>query len=124
MPVILDTNIIIDCLKKDERTINQIEQIAKFDTLVISHVTITEIYAGVRPNEIKAVENYLNIFLRIPIQEKISKKAGQIINDLRQRGITINYQDSVIAACAIIDQVPLLTKNKKDFHNIAELMLY
>ncbi len=123
MPTLLDTNIIIDCLRQKKETIKTIEQLIQYDHLVISQVTVTEIYAGIRQSELKAVSQYLDIFLRTPIDECVSQKAGHILNQSRKQGITMNYQDSVIAASAIIQNIPLLTNNKKDFQHIPNLML-
>jgi tRNA(fMet)-specific endonuclease VapC len=57
--------------------------------------------------------------LSIPVCEKY----GKLINELRARGSPIGDLDALIASTAIVHKQILLTRNKKHFDRITELVV-
>ena len=125
--VILDTNIIIDHLRRDQADksyfVSISEKISK-DELAISIITIQELYRGssTRSNEEKekllTVLSSLKIF---PYEYEIAQLAGELARD---SSILLEFPDAAIAATAIFHDAKLFTLNKKDFVRISKLELY
>ncbi len=126
MRILIDTNILIDYLrienKKDSAFYKLFLNEGKIP--VISHVSITELYAGkssLNKKAEKLIEDLVEIVEAIYPDKTISKKTGEI---LRQTGGKISFQDAQIAACAIINGLPIFTKNKKDFAKIQGIRFF
>lgn len=123
--VILDTNIIIDHIRRKvtHSLFEQICQKYSIHEIAISIITIQELYAGesTRKDEIErallAITNPLKIF---PYTYEVAKLAGEIVRDLSR---PIELADAAIASTAIINGCQLATLNKKDFQGIKDLEL-
>lgn len=124
--VILDTNIIIDHLRRSRKRESHLVKIAKQkskETLVISMISIQELYEGQSTRSEKKEEYLLATVapLKIlPYTYEVSRLAGEIARDLDH---TIELADAAIAATAICNGAQLLTLNKKDFRGIEGLEL-
>ena len=114
MRFLLDTNFIIGFLREDKNYISKFEEI-KSNNLYISPLTVTEIYAGCRENEIKETENLLQKVLTIPLSKLVSREAGKMIYYYSKRGKKIYIADAIIGATAKIHHLVLITQNVKDF---------
>ena len=74
--VILDTNILIEILKNNKKTIQEVE---KFDIHYISEVTKMELFYGaLNKAELKKLNKFIELFEIIPIDEKISNTASDL----------------------------------------------
>ena len=124
--VILDTNIIIDHLRKRDGDSLLIQIADKFpsDSLCISVLTIQELYAGkstLNPDKEKLLLMTISPLKVLPYNFEIAKMAGKIDRDTDKiRGFT----DTAIAATAIHNNIELATLNKKDFQDIPDLQLF
>ena len=114
MKFLLDTNFIIGLLREDKNYISKFEEI-KNNNLYISPLTVTEIYAGCRENEVKETENLLQKVLTIPLSKLVSREAGKMIYHYFNRGKKIYIADAIIGATAKIHHLVLITQNVKDF---------
>jgi len=118
--VIIDTNIIIDHLrkknKKDSLLIKMFQQYLK-DELAISVITIQELFEGkstLDPQKEKALLEILSLFQILPYSSEVAELSGKIARDSGP----IEFADAAIAATTIINNSQLLTLNKKDFIKI------
>jgi len=121
--VIIDTNIIIDHLrrknKKDSLLITIFKKFSK-DELAISVVTIQELFEGkstIDPQKEKMLLEILSLFQILPYSSEVAELAGKIARDFGP----IEFADATIAATAIINDSQLITLNKKDFIKIENL---
>ena len=121
---LLDTNIIIDILrgKRDRVTLVR-ELVAQENSMACCAVTVTEIYAGLRPQELDKTERLLRHLDYMEISQEIAKKAGLLKQSWARRGVTLSFPDVMIAAVAISGNLTLITGNRKDFP-MPELRLY
>lgn len=124
--VILDTNIIIDHLRRPKTKDSPLIKIAKQkpkETLVISMVSIQELYEG-KSSKDEEKEQYLLATIAplkiLPYTYETAMLAGKIARDLSR---SIELADAGIAATAILNGAQLFTLNKKDFRGIQELEL-
>lgn len=125
--VVLDTNILIDHLRRRGRGksyLEQLEESNKKETFTTSMITVQELFQGksTKDNDGKmralAILAYLKV---LPYTYDVVKLAGEIARDLSQ---PIEFPDAAIAATTIINNAQLLTLNKKDFSAIKDLELF
>ena len=125
MNILVDTNIIIEMLRKKDKTSAiylNLFTAAKNNTPYISFVSIIELYAGTgmdNTNQKKATDMFIETVNILSPTEEVYKTAGELIRTYR-----IQFQDALIAAQCIVDDLPLLTLNTKHFIQIKELSLF
>ncbi|HUS59800.1 MAG TPA: PIN domain-containing protein [Nevskiaceae bacterium] len=124
--VILDTNIIIDHLRRPPKKISLLVKIVEKkpkENLAISMISIQELYEG-RSTKSKTKEQYLLATIAplkiLPYNYEVAQLAGEIARDLNQ---PIELADAAIAATAILNGTQLFTLNKRDFRGIKNLEL-
>lgn len=123
-PLLLDTNIIVDALRmRNERHLLVEHLLDQGQPLASCSITLTEIYAGMRPNEEKPTRAFMKSLLFLVITEDIAEAAGRLKAQYSKRGRTLSFQDASIAAVCLAYGCTLVTENTKDFP-MAELQLY
>ena len=121
---LLDTSVIIDVLnEKRDRPALLRELLTAGHLLACCSINVTEVYAGVRPNEEAATAEFLASLQYYPIALPVARLAGLLKRDHARRGSTLNLGDVIIAAVAIENRLTLITDNVKDFP-MTELSLY
>lgn len=109
--LLIDTNIIIDYLRGKEQAIAFFKHIPDDSPLLLSTITVTELYAGVEEQLLHA---FLQDFKIITVDHAIARKGGLIKNDYGpSHGIGI--ADAVIAATTLAYKAKLITLNEKHF---------
>ncbi len=124
--VILDTNIIIDHLRlqnknQDSKLMVLVKNNPKED-LGISMITIQELYEGRSTKDPQKEQSLLATIspLKIlPYTFEVAQLAGSIARDLER---PIELADAAIAATAILNGGQLITADKNDFNNIKGLI--
>ena len=119
--ILLDTNILIEILKGNPQTKKEIANLqAPFS---ISSITAMELMVGARnKQEIKKLQQFIQLFDLINLNETISAKALQLIIDYA-KSHTLDIPDAFIAASVIEHHASLFTYNRKDFKFIPHLTL-
>ncbi len=119
--ILLDTNILIEILKGNRKTIEHVQSLNQ--TLAISSITVMELYYGVRNKaEISKLEKFVSLFEIIHLNETISSHATQLIKTYA-KSHTLDIPDGLVAATALVSRVALLTYNTKDFKYIKGIKL-
>ena len=78
-------------------------------------ITITEIYAGMRPHEEKPTRAFMRSLLFFGITSEIAERAGLLKSQYAKRGRTLSFQDASITAVCIAYGCTLVTENVRDF---------
>ena len=119
--VILDTNILIEILKGEKRTIAKVESMER--ELCISSITAMELYYGALDKaEVRRLEKFVSLFTVIYPDETLSRKAMELVKRYA-KSHSLDIPDSIIAATALTRNCELFTYNRKDFRYIEELKL-
>ncbi len=113
MGLVLDTSVVIDLLRGSQEGVALLEPAR--EPLMISTVTIHEVYSGMRPGEEEVTDAMLSSFVTLPFSPLEAELTGAWWRDYRSKGTTLGFQDLAIAAAAVIRGLPLLTGNVKDF---------
>jgi len=123
MKYLVDTNILIDALKKQPHALETLKELSKYYRPAISYISLTEIRAGIQKKEEALTLFFLNSFEKIPVSEKIALLAGELIFSYARKGKTLHFQDALIATTCITHKYTLATGNIKDFEFIKELKI-
>lgn len=120
---LVDTDILIDAGKEVPEAIECLKKLESGSGIAISTVTELELIVGCRnKHELKDLEKFLQHLDRIQLSNNISAKATELLKQYRlSHGLLI--PDGLIAATAITNNLPLISKNQKDYRFISELQL-
>ena len=108
--ILLDTNVIIDLLNNEDDSrwdlLNQ-------EDCVICGIVISELYSGIRSKkEEKAVELFVNSLDCLSVEEGDWQKIGQLISNFKKNGLSVPFQDAVLAYLSIKHGCKILTLDK------------
>lgn len=119
--VLFDTDILIDISRNIESAIQFIEDYKLNYILGISVITQLELMSGCEnKEEFNHLSDFIERFEVFNISEAISGKTVELFQLYRlSHGVKI--PDMLIASTAIVYQIPLISKNRKDFSFIEEL---
>ena len=120
---LLDTSILIFRLRNNPRVEQLLSQLDDGGDWYISGIVRTEILAGMRPHEEAETLDLLNALISLPIDNPTADRAGRLIHQYAQQGITLGIADAVIAATALEHTLTLVTTNAKHFP-MPELQLH
>ena len=121
--LLVDTDNLIDVANKDATAITRLTTESQRFTLAVSSITVMELIIGCRnKNELQALNRFLAKFQTVALNHRISELTMQLLQDYYlSHGLLI--PDALIAASAIEQHIPLLTKNQRDFRFIQGLNL-
>jgi len=126
---LLDTNVVIDFLKGDNKTIDCIRKIIK-RPLFISVVTIGKYnYGAFRSQNTKNQLDLFESFCQrmkitfISIDKDTIEEYAKLQSELSKKGKLKPIFDLLIASSCIINDLILVTRNKKDFEEIEGLKM-
>ncbi len=119
--ILLDTSVVIDHLRLNGKTYSLMQRLSdEKQNLCISILTQAELYAGKKSwenlNTMLALEFVLSGFTVLALDTEVSKLGGKI-----SALYNLDIVDSLIAATAILNELPLYTLNTKDFIKIPGL---
>lgn len=125
---LLDSSVIIDCIKGKQPAIDLIESLN--GELYSSYICLAELYEGIlRSLQPEEKESGLKTFFEglnavFGLDEQVAKKFAQIRVDLKKRGNIIEDIDIFIAATCLVNGLTLVTYNQKHFSRIQGLKLH
>lgn len=127
MEYLVDSDWVIDFLRKVEPTVERIEEFITYG-VGMSVVTLAELYEGLaRSSNRDADEEALMIFLEavdvVPLDDAACRIFGDERARLRKAGNIIGDMDILIGATAISNGLTLLTNNRNDFHRLHDLSI-
>ena len=125
---LIDTDIIIYWLKNKFQSINE-----KFDEIddyqiLISAITVAELYYGVYKSSkidenCSLIDNLMSEINVVDFDAKAGELFGKIKADLKLKGKIINDSDLFIASIAMSNNYTLVTNNEKHFNRIKGLKI-
>jgi len=110
--VLLDTDYVIDFLRGKSLAIISL---LKESTAFLSMLSVYELYAGMRPEEKQATDDFIQACKIEPVTMEIAKQAGIFRFENRQKGITLSIVDCIIAETARANNHLVATSNKKHY---------
>lgn len=89
--------------------------------LVASAIVVLEVLRGMRSEETALTRLLLDSLQVIPVDEVVIEEAYRLYSTQRSFGKTIPFNDSIVAATAMVAHAPLLTYNTKHYPKAALL---
>lgn len=122
MTILLDTNVLIDHLRGNERARSAL-LVAQADgqRLAASVLSRTELRAGLRAREGRRLELLLEELEWVPVNEDVADRAGALAARFRRSHPGIEVVDYVIAATAEALDAALWTLNLRHFPMLGDL---
>jgi predicted nucleic acid-binding protein len=111
--LLIDTDVLIDYLRERPESVSYLESLTQ--PLLISAVTVAELYAGVRDgSERVALESFIDSFQVRAVDQEIAARAGILRRDFGKSHGT-GLADAIIAATAEAQGANLVTLNRRHF---------
>lgn len=128
MNLLIDSDIVIDVLRKRSTAIDLHQQLGT-NNLLLSAVSVGEVYHGIRSggNATQEKARFRRLIQNVdvvPFNFDLATVYGALRFRLRHAGIAPGDPDIMIAATAIQHDLTLATKNLRHFGRIEELKLY
>lgn len=123
---LLDTDTVSYYFRKNPIVVEKVDSYLKnFGFVNLSVITYYEVMNGLlykdAKGQLKTFEKFVALNHVIPMTLEVAKTAAGIFADLRNRGITIGHNDVMIAACALENDLKLITNNVNHFGRIGGL---
>jgi predicted nucleic acid-binding protein len=119
--LMLDTDILIDYLRDREDATSYVESLD--GPLLISVITVAELYAGVREgNERARLDSFIQAFDLVPVDAFIAMRGGLYRRDY-SKSHNVGLADALIAASAEARQATLVTLNRKHFPMLTDIVV-
>lgn len=108
--VIVDTSVLIDFLKGEDRVFNPVTRLLEKKRIAITGIIIAELLQGIKnPKEEQIIAEMLTGIKIIEADTALWIKAGRLSASLRRKGISLPLTDVVIAALAIEHSLSVFT---------------
>ena len=117
--VSIDTDILIDYSKDRDTVLDKLLS-EKNVELYVNPVVIAEFLADQNLGSQKKLDealDFLSRFKMININKKIGIETGRIMRKIP----SLNWKDAMIAACCLVENCRLATRNQKHFNKITGL---
>jgi len=115
MPVLLDTTVVIDCLR-GRPAIRRVRQAATAgDRLFCTPISVEEVARGLLHDEAGRVKRFFNSVEVVPLQRTQGWQAGIWRREFARKGITLSQADCLIASAALAVNARLATGNPSHF---------
>jgi tRNA(fMet)-specific endonuclease VapC len=122
--IIADTDVIIDYLEGRGSGADAVSQALRRDQLQTTAVNYFELLSGARRGrEQEAILALLESIPVLPLDVDAARRAAQVRQRLERSGIGIGMGDSLIAGIVLARGGSLLTRNKRHFERVPELLL-
>jgi len=119
---LLDTSVAVDHLRAAPLAVELLRRLIEEDESVIaSEVVRFELLAGVREDELAALEQFFSALWWVPVDESITRAAGALARQHRAAYSGIDDADYLIAATALLFDAELLTTNVRHFPMLTDL---
>jgi predicted nucleic acid-binding protein len=120
--VLVDTDVAIDYLRGLQYAKDLMLTLWDANTAYFSILSVYELYAGMRDDEIEDTGYFVNACNIEHIDLDIAKKGGELYRQYRTKGITLTALDCLINATAVINGYKVATRNKDHYPD--KKMLY
>jgi tRNA(fMet)-specific endonuclease VapC len=122
--IIADTDVLIDYLAGTQPTADQVKAYIESDGLQTSAITCFELLSGAREGKRgDRVRRMMAAIPVLPLDREAAERSAAVRQQLTRSGASIGMADSLIAGIALVNGLPLMTRNRKHFENVQGLSL-
>lgn len=110
--LLIDTDVLVDFLRGFPKAVKYVK--THSEEIIISAITVAELYAGVRDEERRQLDDFISLFDVIPVSDEIAKSGG-LFKQQFFKSHGVGLADAIIAATSIISDAELKTLNTKHY---------
>lgn len=119
---LIDTSVVLDHLQGELKATALLNDfLARNEIVAASELTRAEVLAAIRPGERDASEQFFSVFSWVPVDEQISRVAGDLASTRPAGRHGVGAIDYLIAATAMVIGAELITTNPKRFPMLSDL---
>lgn len=123
--ICVDTDIIIDHLRGRNPNADLYARIITEEQPYTTYITKFELLCGVKNRkEESVIKDALLSFTVLPFDGKSSREAAKIYRSLSSKGRLIGMRDILIAGIACANDMPLATRNIREFERVIGLNIW
>ncbi len=113
---LLDTTVAVDHLRGDQAAVDLLRGLVEDDETIASSENVRfELVAGVREDELPALERFFTALSWVAVGEDVARAAGELARKHRRAHSGIDDADYLIAATALLLEADLLTTSVRHF---------
>jgi tRNA(fMet)-specific endonuclease VapC len=126
--VCLDTTFLVDLIRRNPSAEKKLQYFRDGgEPLTTTAISAAELFEGAystkaKRGDLEQVKSTLEHMELLELSLAVCERYGKLANELGSRGLPIGDLDVIIASAAIVHRQILLTKNKKHFDRIPELV--
>lgn len=113
--ILIDTDIAIDYLRGNRYAKDLMFSLWDSNTGYLSILSVYELYAGMKDNEIEATDDFTSACIIEPVTLEIAKKGGELYRHYREKGLTLTSIDCLIMSTALLKGHKIATRNIKHY---------
>jgi tRNA(fMet)-specific endonuclease VapC len=122
--ILADTDVLIDYLTGVQPIADRVRTYIESDRLQTSAVTCFELLSGAREGRRgQKTRDFVEAVPVLPLDRESAARAATVRQTLEDHGFPIGMADSLIAGIAVVNDLPLLTRNRMHFEHIEGLSL-
>jgi len=122
--IVVDADILIDALAGIEPQRSRIAEGLRLRRLAVPAIVHFELLLGARtPNDLQRIQHLLRPMAVLDFHREAAEMAAAVGRRLADQGLTLPMADLAIAGICLALDRPLLTRNRKHFARIEELIL-
>lgn len=123
---VLDTDVCIEVLRRRDRRL--LARLAAAPGVAVSAITLAELDFGARRSadpvaNLIAVETFTALVVPLPFDGAAAREAGKVRSELARIGRPIGPFDVLIAGHALSVDLPLVTRNGREFRRVPDLVV-
>lgn len=119
---LFDTDVVIDAIRGEPGAIRRLER-SEAEGLAVSAISRMELLVGCRDRpEVVLLNGFLTRFETVHLSERVSAR-GILLVETYRLSHGLRMPDALIAATALVTELPLVSKNQRDFRFIDGLRL-
>ena len=124
MRILVDSDVLIEVARMRDPAIaaRWVALTESTTGILVTPVSIAELWAGVRPSEHEALAQLLGSLRCVALDEEVGRKAGDYLRAF-QKSHSLDIGDALIAASAFVNKAALWTRNRKHYP-MKELSFY
>ena len=121
---LVDTSILLVHVRVGSAKSPYLKALALYGIAVVSEMSVFEVeVGGLKAGRVDEFNYFFGPISSANIDRAVVMKAAEIHADLLRKNLVIGLPDTLIAATALVHQLPLLTVNTKHFSRVANLQL-
>lgn len=120
---LLDTDVLIRCLRGVKETLALAQQLTEEGDLHLSVWSHLELWLVARSQDQKKTLDFLAPFVTHPMSEEIARRAADLIKRRGESETPLTYSEAVIAATALQHGLTLVTYNTTNLESLTSLRI-